>query len=46
MNEEELINFIKEIFEDVDEMSEVYKIEIMKFGKVKIRYKHKYHNFL
>lgn len=46
MNEEELINLIKEIFEDIDEVSAVYKIEFMKYGKIKIQYKHKYHNFL
>lgn len=46
MNEEELINFIKEIFEDIDKISEIYKIEFMSYGKVKIKYKHKYYNFL
>ena len=30
MNEQDLINFIKEIFEDVEEISEIYKIEFMK----------------
>lgn len=46
MNEKDLINFIEEIFNDVEEISEIYKIEIMKKGKIKIRYKHKYFNFL
>ena len=46
MNEEELINFIKEIFNDIEEISEIYKIEFMKKGKIKIQYKHKNYNFL
>lgn len=46
MNEKDLINFIEEIFEDVEEIELIYKIMIMNNGKIKIQYKHKNYNFL
>ena len=47
MIEDELINLIKEIFEDIDEVGEIYKIELMKSGKIKLKYKDKYYkNFM
>lgn len=46
MIEDELINLIKEIFEDIDEVGEIYKIELMKSGKIKLKYKDKYYKNL
>lgn len=46
MNEEDLINFIKEIFEDIEDIEVIYKIVFMNNGKIKIQYKHKNYNFL
>lgn len=43
MSEEEIINLIKEIFEDIDEVGEIYKIELMKSGKIKIKYRDKFY---
>ena len=37
MSEEEFIKLIKELFEDID-INRLYKIELMKSGKIKIKY--------
>lgn len=43
MSEEEIIKLIKEIFEDIDEVGAIYKIELMKSGKIKLKYRDKYY---
>lgn len=37
MEEKEFIKLIKELFEDID-INRLYKIELMKSGKIKIKY--------
>lgn len=44
MSKEELINLIKEIFEDINEIDKIYKIELMISGKIKIKYRDRYYN--